>query len=140
MLAIPCRGKTLAVPRLVIFLVVVFAAMPTDAQDGTLDKEAYLTPPKLIADAVLATRNENVTLTNLSPDGKVFLIARSDGMPTLERMARPCVHLGEMAFDPTPHRAHQLYVRSNVGFELFFPADKRKVNVEVPPQARVSNP
>src|SRR5262245_14499346 len=78
------------------------------AQQVDLSKESYLMPPKVIADAILATRNENVTLNNLSPDGKKFLITRNDGMPTLQRLARPCVYLGEMAFDHQACRARQL--------------------------------
>src|SRR5262249_39118061 len=76
----------------------------------------------------------------LSPDGKKFLLTRSDGLPSLERMARPCVHLGEMAFDPVARRAHSLYVRSSAGFDLFYHADKRKVPVQIPAAARMSNP
>lgn len=110
------------------------------AQPNDLGKEAYLMPPKEIADALLALRQENVALTNLSPDGKKFLITRSDGMPTLQRMAQPRVYLGEMAFDPVGCRAHGLWVRSSPGFDLFFYAENRKVPVQVPDRARVSNP
>jgi dipeptidyl aminopeptidase/acylaminoacyl peptidase len=124
---------------LAAFALTVFAVLRSTAQDVALDKEAYLTPTKEIADVVRAAR-EIVTLTNLSPDGKKFLVVKFDGLPTLERMARPCVHLGELAFDPVAHRAHGLYVRSNAGYELFYPADKRKVPVQIPPEARVSNP
>lgn len=122
-----------------LFALVVIAAMRSGAQDVPLDKEAYITPPKEIADVVRAAR-ENVSLTNLSPDGKKFLLVKYDGLPTLERMARPCVHLGELAFDPVAHRAHGLYVRSSAGYEFFYHADKRKVPVQLPPDARVSNP
>jgi dipeptidyl aminopeptidase/acylaminoacyl peptidase len=127
---------------LLVFVIAVFAGLRGTADEAPrppLDKEAYITPPKVIADVILAAR-ENIALTNLSPDGKKFLIARTDGLPTIERMARPCVHLGEMAFDPVAHRAHQLYVRSSPGYDLFYHADRRKVAVQVPPQARVSNP
>src|SRR5262245_49933037 len=52
-------------------------AAPAEAgQLAVLGKEAYLMPPKEIADAVLAARNEIVTLTNISPDGRKFLIAK----------------------------------------------------------------
>jgi dipeptidyl aminopeptidase/acylaminoacyl peptidase len=113
---------------------------PADAQDSILSKEAYLTPPKEIADAVLAPRHENVALTNLSPDGKKFLITKGDGMPTLQRMACPCVYLGEIAFDPVANRSRDLWIRSAVGFDIFYYADGRKVQVKVPEKARVSNP
>ena len=61
------------------FIVCVVAGMPLGAQDVPLDKEAYLVPPKAIADVVRAER-DNVALTNLSPDGKNFLIVKTDGL------------------------------------------------------------
>src|SRR5262245_11002805 len=105
-----------------------------------LTVEAYLTPPKEIADAVLAARSENISLTNLSPDGKKFLVTRTDGLPPLTRLACPCAHLAEMAFDPVAGRARDLWVRSADGFELFSYADKRTVPVKVPDGARVGSP
>lgn len=109
------------------------------AQLVNLKQEAYLTPPKEIADAV-TSRSETVLLTNLSPDGKKFLITKNDGLPSVKRMGHSHVYLGGVAFDPVAGRAHDLWVRSNVGFDLFFPADKRTVPVQVPDKARVSNP
>src|SRR5436309_1358629 len=58
-----------AVRRLALVLAVTFLAswlgLPVGAAPVTLTQEAYLTPPKEIADAVLATRQENHTLTNI---------------------------------------------------------------------------
>jgi hypothetical protein len=79
-------------------------------------------------------------LTNLSPDGRKFLITRNDGMPTLARLGRPYVHLSEIIFDPAAYRARDLWVRSAPGFDLFFYAENRTVPVQVPDRARVSNP
>jgi dipeptidyl aminopeptidase/acylaminoacyl peptidase len=124
----------------VVVCVGLLAATSARAQEGTLGQETYAKPPKVIADAVLAAHKPFVALNNLSPDGKKFLLNKGDGMPTLDRMSRPIVYLGELAFDPTAYRAHQLYVRSYAGFELFFHADRRKVAVETPAKARVSNP
>jgi dipeptidyl aminopeptidase/acylaminoacyl peptidase len=121
-------------------LACVLVGVPARAQQVTLGKEAYLTPPKEIADAVVASRGENLALTHLSPDGKKFLVTKSDGLPPLQRMACPCVHLAEMAFDPVACRSRDLWVRSADGFELFYYADKRTVPVQVPGRARVSNP
>jgi dipeptidyl aminopeptidase/acylaminoacyl peptidase len=121
---------------------------PARAQQVTLAKEAYLTPPPEIADAIHhIARREVATLTNLSPDGKKFLLTKSDGPPSIERLGRPHVYLGEMAFDPVAHRARDLWVRSSVGYDLFHlypgsetPATGRTVPVQVPDRARVSNP
>jgi dipeptidyl aminopeptidase/acylaminoacyl peptidase len=130
-------------PALAIATVSLWVLVWVDArgQDTVLSKEAYMLPPKVILDAVLAARPEdNVTFTNISPDGKKFLVTKNDGLPTLERMGRPHVHLGELpAFDHTANRSHQLYVKSNVGYDIFYYAQRRKVPVEVPSGARVSN-
>jgi dipeptidyl aminopeptidase/acylaminoacyl peptidase len=138
--------------RSAVFAVLVFSLLtpPTPAEDipapkaktpqSPLGTEAYLMPPKEIADAVLgAGRGENVTLKDISPDGKKFVITKTDGMPPIERLACPCVHLAEMAFDPVAGRARDLWVRSAEGFDLFYYADRRTVPIRVP-GARVSNP
>src|SRR5437016_14631786 len=67
------------------------APPPALVQPVPLGKEAYLTPPKEIVDAVLAARNENHALTNISPDGRKFVVPKTDGLPPLQRMACPCL-------------------------------------------------
>ena len=72
-------------PSTAVLLAVLLGALsgtPAGAQQVSLDKEAYLTPPKEIADAVLATRHENVTLSNLSPDGKKLMWTSTRGGDT----------------------------------------------------------
>ncbi len=118
----------------------IWFGFSVQAQQVALDKETYLSPPKEIADAVLAARQENFTLSNLSPDGKKFLVAKSDGLPSLERVAAPVVYLGEAAFDPTAYRGRDLWLKSVRGFDLFYFAEKRVVPVQIPSRARVSNP
>ena len=108
-------------------------ASSVHAQKLELSKEQYLTAPKEIAD-VLATagRNDIVALTNISPDGKRFLITKNDGMPSVHRLGSPHVILGEVAFDHLANRADDMYVRSNSGYELFYWADKRSVPIQTP--------
>ncbi len=110
------------------------------AEAALLGKEAYLTPPKEIMEAVLAARGENVSLTNLSPDGRKFLVAKRDGLPSLARLGSPCVHLAEMAFNPVACRARDLWVQSAEGYELVFPGENRTVAVKAPAGARLASP
>ena len=86
--------------------VLILAGAPAWAQqDELLTKEAYLTPPKAIAEAVLAPRHENVRLSNLDPSGRWFLNVLSDGLPRLEDFARPHYNLGGLQIDPAASRA-----------------------------------
>src|SRR5262245_53166469 len=124
----------------------LFATMFSQAQEKGRSKETpladekYQLPCKEIADVVLAEWHKNIALNNLSPDGKKFLITRNDGLPTVDRQGRPCIYLGELAFDPVAHRAHPLYVKSSAGFDLYDHATKRTVPVQLSDKARVSNP
>jgi dipeptidyl aminopeptidase/acylaminoacyl peptidase len=130
LLATPVLAEPLPMPRVI----------GSTAPPSPLTVEEYLTPPKPILDAVLATRGENVTLTNISPDGKKFLITKTDGLPPIGRLGCPCAHLAELALDPVAGRARDLWVRSADGFDLFDWANKKTVPVKTPPGARVSNP
>lgn len=65
------------------------AAPAASGQLALLGRETYLIPPKEIADAVLSSRSEAVTYTNLSPDGRKFLITKRDALPPIERLGCP---------------------------------------------------
>ena len=118
----------------------VGTATVESAEAALLKKEAYLLPPKEIADAVLAARGVNVSLTDLSPDGRKFLVARRDPLPSLDRLGCPCVHFAELAVDPVAYRARDLWVGSAEALELVFPVEGRTVPVKVPNGARVASP
>jgi dipeptidyl aminopeptidase/acylaminoacyl peptidase len=137
------RGCKRSAAVLLVLVLGALVGLPVHADEplskSVLGKEAYLTPAKEIADAVLA-RNEIHTLTNISPDGKKFLIVKNDGMPSLARVGRPTARLGEVAFDHKAGRSRDLWIRSVAGYDIFYHADKRTVAVQVPDDARVSTP
>ncbi len=128
-----------ALPR-TLFLVALFTVAARAADPIPLAKEAYLSPPKEIADAVLATQGGPTTLTNISPDGKRFVVVKTDTLPPLERLACPTVHLAELAIDPVATRTRDLWVRSAAGFDLFDHTTRKTTPVAVPEKARVSSP
>src|ERR1700735_1410762 len=100
---IRCLRRFWLSSTLVVSVVWLLASLPGHSQETTrsieasLADEKFLSPRKEIADVVLADWHKNVTLNNLSPDGKKFLITKNDGLPTVDRQSRPCVYLGELA-------------------------------------------
>lgn len=115
------------------------------AQDGTwnaqeiLAAKEWVAPPSSIADAVLAPRYLNATLSDLSADGNWFVNEFGDGPVTMDRFSRPFDELGGLFIDFQANRNRTLTIRSNVGIEVVSAADGRKVTVQVPAGARVSN-
>ena len=88
-------------------------------QKVDLSTEAYIQPPKEIAQVVTAPRYLNVTLRRLSPDGVHFLIPKSAAMPTVKIYGKLYVNLGESEFDYFANRSRQFTLRRQVGFEIF---------------------
>lgn len=119
----------------VLFLSV---APALEAQPAILHQEGYLTPPAEVAEAVTAPRHENVTLSNLSPNGEVFLNTISTGLVALEDLARPYHRIAGLAFDPAAQRDRNLTVRGAAGFEFISAADGSATSVQLPDGARVS--
>ena len=107
--------------------------------DELLKQESYVQPPKEIADAVLAPRHLNVTLTNLSPDEKWFVDEIGDGPVLMKTFSKPFHELGGVFIDFKANRARTLTIRSNVGIQIISAADGAKRAIQTPPGARVSN-
>src|SRR6186713_3280028 len=87
--------------RLVVPVVVALAPLSLVAQSGVgqtpddiLKQQTYQAPPKELADAVLATRYLNVSLTNASPDKKWFVDEIGDGPVVMKTFAKPFHELG----------------------------------------------
>src|SRR5436190_12327231 len=137
--------KTALVWRLVIPVAIAILPLSLAAQnaartpDEILKAESYQTPPRELADAVLAPRYLNVTLTNPSPDKKLFLDEIGDGPVLMKTFSKPFHELGGLFIDFKANRARPLTVRNNVGIQIISAADGSKKNIQLPAGARVSN-
>ena len=130
----------LVVPAVVALLPLSLVAQNSlQTPDEVLKQESYQTPPKELADAVLATRYLNVSLTNASPDKKWFVDEIGDGPVVMKTFAKPFHELGGLFVDFKANRARPLTVRNNIGIQIISAADGSKKQVQLPAGARVSN-
>src|SRR4051812_41551252 len=131
----------LVIPAAVALLPLSLVAQSGGPQspDDVLKQETYQTPPKELADAVLATRYLNVALTNASPDKKWFVDEIGDGPVVMKTFSKPFHELGGLFVDYKANRARPLTVRNNIGIQLISAADGTRKTIQVPPGARVSN-
>lgn len=117
-------------------------ALPAAAQDRTTDAalttETFEPPPPAIAEAVLAPRYLNLTLSNPSPDGKLFLRVRGDGPPPMAMLAKPFHRLAGLQIDRQGNRERQMGVRSGVAVEITDAATGQTREISIPDGLRVS--
>lgn len=104
---------------------------------AALTAEEYTHPPNLIESLVLAPRHLNTSLSDLSPDGKLFLVARSGGMPRLADVGRPYYNLGGEMVDWQANRDRSMTTRGFVALELWDSSTGAKRNIEIPKDCRV---
>src|SRR4029079_14828582 len=97
------------------------------------------TPPKDLADAVLAPRYLNVALTNASPDKKWFVDEIGDGPVVMKTFSKPFHELGGQFIDFKANRPRALTIRNNAGIQIIPGADGSKKLTQLPAGARVSN-
>ena len=88
---------------------------PTTGQQVVLDAEGYLTPPKVIADVVLADWGRRF---------RPLLLA-------LATLAKPYVNLAEVAIDFGANRSRRLTIDTTRGYEIFAPETGRRTVLEV---------
>ena len=108
--------------------------------DEIIKKDGYATPPPELADAVLAPRHLNVTLSSISPDKKWFVDEIGDGPVVMKTFSKPFHELGGVFIDYKANRSRALTIRNNVGIQLIAAADGSRKPIQVPAGARVSNP
>ena len=129
----------LGIPVAIALLPLMLGAQAPQSPDDVLKQDTYQTPPKELADAVLAARYLNVTLTNVSPDRKLFVDEIGDGPVVMKTFSKPFHELGGQFIDFKANRARALTVRNGVGIQIISAADGAKKQIQLPAGARVSN-
>jgi dipeptidyl aminopeptidase/acylaminoacyl peptidase len=107
--------------------------------DDVLKTEAYVTPPKELADAVLIPRYLNISLTSASPDKKWFVDEIGDGPVLMKTFSKPFHELGGVFVDFKANRARALTTRNNIGIQIVSASDGSRKVLQLPAGARVSN-
>ena len=108
-------------------------------QDAVIKQEGYVMPPKELADAVLAKRYLNVTLTNLSPDKKWALFQVGDGPVVMKTFSKPFDELGGVFIDAKANRVRTLTISDGVGIDVISTVDGTRRSIALPAGSRVSN-
>lgn len=103
-----------------------------------LATETYVRPPEAIERLVAAPRQNNVGLENLSPDGKYFLDAKSNGLPTLAAYGKPHLYFGGLSIDQKANRARNMTTRGAAGLQIIDALTGRARQIETPAGASVS--
>ncbi|MEX2473477.1 MAG: prolyl oligopeptidase family serine peptidase [Gemmatimonadota bacterium] len=143
---IPARSCFGRFPVLAFALLVGLTA-PLAAQErpagwdpeAILQQEDFAEPPSTIAEAVLAPRWLNVTLSDINAGGDWFLHSVGDGPVTMDRFALPFHDLGGQFIDHRANRDRALTIRSDVGIQVVSATDGTVRDIQVPSGARVTN-
>ena len=114
-------------------------AQDTRDPEAILAAKEWVTPPSEIAEAAMAPRYLNVTLSDVSPDKQWFIHEIGDGPVTMDRFSRPFDELGGLFIDYAANRHRNLSIRTNIGITVISAADGSEVQVDVPRGSRISN-
>ncbi|MBC8086075.1 MAG: hypothetical protein H7Z40_02335, partial [Phycisphaerae bacterium] len=148
----PSAGHPLVgpLPRIALAIAVLIPSSAAIAQQGAsnntwspkevLATETFAKPPAEIERLVTAPRQNNVSLTNLSPDKKYFLKAQSEGMPSIQNFGKPHIYFAGLQVDPKANRARTLTTRGSVGLTAIDANTGKLRELEVPKGATVSSP
>jgi dipeptidyl aminopeptidase/acylaminoacyl peptidase len=137
---LPVHSIRRLVPAILLLTVAGLQVSAQQTVEEILAAESFLRPPEEIARVVLAPRHENVSLSNMSADGKYFLRTLSDGLPPMSVFAKPFYRLGGVQIDPAANRNRNNTTRTQVGFELIEWETGIRVKVDPPREARTSSP
>jgi dipeptidyl aminopeptidase/acylaminoacyl peptidase len=113
---------------------------PHERSDDVLMEERYVRPPADIERLVTAPRQQNITLTNQSPDHRYFVNLRSGGLPSLDRFGKPHLYLGGLQVDFRANRARTLTTRGAEALVITDVTTARSRTIEAPAGASISSP
>lgn len=118
----------------------LFAQNANWSPKEVLAVETYAKPPAAIERLVSAPRQNNVTLTNQSPDRKYFLKLQSEGMPSVQSFGKPHIYFAGLQVDAKANRARTLTTRGNAGLSIIDANTGKSRDLEVPKGATVTAP
>ncbi len=141
----PLRRRTRSRWTVATAALALLLPLGLSAQNGSwnpqeiLAAKGYVAPQDDIAEAVLAPRYLNVTLSEMSADRQWFANQIGDGPVPMTRFSKPFDELGGMFIDFAANRDRNLTIRSDAGLEVVSASDGHRVKIQVPAGARVSN-
>jgi dipeptidyl aminopeptidase/acylaminoacyl peptidase len=105
-----------------------------------LAAETYVKPPASIARLVTAPRQNNVTLSNQSPNRKWFLKTQTEGLPSVQTFGKPHYYFAGLQVDYKANRARVLTTRGASGLAIIDASNGQTRTIETPKGASVSSP
>jgi dipeptidyl aminopeptidase/acylaminoacyl peptidase len=105
-----------------------------------LARESYVRPPAEIERLVTAPRQNNVTLSNQSPDRTHFLKLLSDGLPSVQTFGKPHSYFAGLQVDFKANRARVLTTRGSSGIAIIDAVTGQSRAIELPKGATASSP
>jgi len=121
---------------------VLFAQAATNSWSPkeVLALETYAKPPADIERLVSAPRQNNISLSNQSPDRKYFLKLQSEGLPSVQAFGKPHIYFAGLQVDAKANRARTLTTRGSAGLSIIDANTGAARDLEVPKGATVTAP
>jgi dipeptidyl aminopeptidase/acylaminoacyl peptidase len=115
--------------------------LPAASQEAknALTEEAYVMPPREIAEAVLAPWWKNSRPSSFSHDAGHYLDLGREGMPVLADLAKAHANLAGLDVDTVANRARTLTVRSSTRLRVVPAKGGEAISVAVPKDCKVSD-
>jgi dipeptidyl aminopeptidase/acylaminoacyl peptidase len=141
--------RAIALPATLAALIAPLARAQQNAADVSKDElapkdrltaETYVRPPGAISRLVTAPRQNNVLLSNQSPNRKYFLKLQSEGLPSVQTFGKPHYYFGGLQVDFKANRARVLTTRGSSGLAIIDATTGQSRTLETPKGASVSSP